>query len=58
MPNCLECGTELEYHDSIDTEFDGSVIVLHEVGHCPKCGKDYKWRSYYEFDRFDDVEKI
>ena len=56
MPNCLVCGTELEFSDTIDTECDGSVITLYETGYCPKCGKEYRWKDYYEFDRFDNLE--
>ena len=44
-PLCPHCKTELERNDTYDMEFDEDRIVLYQIGHCPKCKKDYQWQS-------------
>lgn len=58
MPECLECKAELEFYDTIETYVDGDIIIIHEVGHCPKCRKKYKWEDVYEFSHFENLEVL
>ena len=57
MPECTKCGTELEYDATYDQESDSEEVILYEVGHCPKCGKKYKWRDEYHFSHFTNLEE-
>lgn len=43
-PLCPHCSIELECDDTYDMEYDEDGIILYQVGHCPKCEKDYQWR--------------
>jgi uncharacterized protein with PIN domain len=58
MPECLECKTELEFDDTVDIYADSDIVIFYEVGHCPKCGKEYKWRDVYNFSHFEDLEEV
>lgn len=42
-PFCRYCNTELECDDTYDMSYDDEGILLHQVGHCPRCDKDYQW---------------
>ena len=57
MPECLECKIELEFDDTVDTWADESIVEMKNIGHCPKCGKKYKWRDIYEYSHFKDLEE-
>lgn len=57
MPECLECKVELEFDDTVDTYADGDIVIFYEIGHCPKCGKKYKWKDVYNFSHFEDLEE-
>ena len=57
MPQCPECEVELDFDDTIDEWCNGDVIELKEVGHCPKCGKEYKWKDVYNWHHFEDLEE-
>jgi len=56
MPKC-ECGEELEFDTDTDLWFGGDEITMTSHGHCPKCGKKYKWRDCYTLSHWDDLEK-
>lgn len=55
---CPKCGCELETDDTIDIDHEGSYISCLVVGHCPKCGADYHWTEYFEFDRVSNLMEI
>ena len=57
MPNCTNCGTELELDYTQGTELDGDIAVLHQSGYCPNCGKNFKWVDYFEFTNFAELEE-
>lgn len=57
MPECTKCGCELEFDDTVDQWSDANVVEFKEYGHCPKCGKSYKWRDFYIFSHFEDLEE-
>ena len=42
-PKCPHCNVELDTDDVYDMEYDYEGIILHKVGHCPECGRDYQW---------------
>ena len=56
MPECLVCGTELEFDDTIDEYADDTTVRMKELGHCPKCGKHYRWFDVYKYSHFEDLE--
>ena len=55
-PKC-KCGEELEF--DFDTGFwcDGDVATMVSHGHCPKCGKKYKWLDYYVLSHWNNLEE-
>ena len=57
MPECKYCNVELEFDDTVDQYSDADIVIFYEVGHCPKCGKDYKWKDKYKFSDFEDLEE-
>lgn len=57
MPECTNCGTELELDHTRGTDLDGDVVVLYQLGYCPKCGKNFKWVDYFEFTNFAELEE-
>lgn len=57
MPECLECKTELEFDDTVDTWVDGDIVEMKNIGHCPQCGKLYKWKDIFQHTEFQDLEE-
>lgn len=57
MPECLECKTELEFDDTVDTWADEEAVVMKNHGHCPQCGKTYKWKDIYRYTEFEELEE-
>lgn len=57
MPKCLKCETELEFDDTVDTWVDEEIVEMKNIGHCPECGKKYKWRDFYRYTEFQDLEE-
>lgn len=57
MPECTNCGTELELDYTQNTEFDGDVAIAHQIGYCPKCGKHFTWVDYFEFTNFSELKE-
>ena len=58
MPECTNCGTELELDYTRGTDLDGDVVVLYQSGYCPKCGKNFKWVDYFEFANFAELKEV
>lgn len=56
MPNC-ECGEELEFDYNMDIWSDGDVATMPSYGHCPKCGKKYRWLDHYELSHWSELEE-
>ena len=54
-PNCDSC---LDYGDKVNDEFDGSFYISIWEGHCPECGKKFRWSEIYEFNCIEDFEEI
>lgn len=57
MPKCKYCNVELEFDNTIDRDIDIDIVYLYEVGHCPKCDRDYQWVDKYNFVKFEDLEE-
>ena len=57
MPKC-ECGEELEFDRDDFFDGDSDIILMLVYGHCPKCGKEYKWKDEYILADFSDLEEI
>lgn len=51
-PNCPYCKVELDFDDHYDMYDDGDTIICRAIGHCPKCGKHFKWEDLYTFCGF------
>lgn len=57
MSECLECKTELEFDYNIEMWTDEDTVVMKNRGHCPQCGKLYKWKDIYRYAESQDVEE-
>jgi transposase-like protein len=44
-PKCPFCRRELELDDTTDIEYDEESLVLDETGWCPRCKRDFQWKS-------------
>ena len=49
IPKCPHCSIELELDDTYDMEYDNEGMILHQIGHCPKCERDYQWDESAKF---------
>lgn len=58
MPECKYCNVELEFDDTIDEDWDDDTVIAKEVGHCPKCNKNYFWFDYFEYKRSSQPKEI
>lgn len=61
MPECLVCKIILEYDDLVAYGTDGieeEIVIMHNIGHCPKCGKKYRWKDIYKYSHSEDVEEV
>ena len=58
MPECKYCNVELEFDDTIDEDTDESEVAMKEIGHCPKCGKDYVWFDIYKYSHYKGLEEV
>lgn len=43
--------------DCLDIEFLYTKVILHMIGICPNCEKEYQWDKIYEFDRYDNLRE-
>ena len=57
MPECEVCKVDLDLDDDAYTWADEEVVEVKNKGHCPKCGKKYKWRDIYKYSHFDDLRE-
>lgn len=55
-PKCPHCKVELEHDDTVDMEYDCEGMVLYNVGHCPKCEKDFQWQSSAVFVQWANTD--
>ena len=55
---CPDCGFYPDYDDKIDDEFDGSFYNSFWEGHCPECGKKFRWKEIYIFNGIEDFEEM
>lgn len=56
MPKC-ECGEELEFDYDTGVWCDGDVATMASYGHCPKCGKKYRWLDHYTLSHWSELEE-
>lgn len=54
---CPDCDFYLDYDDKLDDGFDGSFYSSLCEGHCPECGKKFRWKEIYKFDRIEEFEE-
>lgn len=52
---CPHCDYDLFIDDCIDNEYDSGKNISYWVGHCPECGKNFRWKEIYLFDRIEDL---
>lgn len=52
---CPHCDCDLEIDDCFDIEFDGGKVTHCWKGYCPECGKNFRWKEIYLFDRIEDL---
>lgn len=55
MPCCLYDNTQLIHDDNYDEDVGEYMITIYKCGHCPKCGRDYKWKEEFTFFRLIDL---
>lgn len=55
---CPHCDCDLEIDECFDTEFDSGKIISHWEGHCTECGKSFKWKEVYLFDRVEELVEV
>ena len=58
MAKCLSCGNELVFDETYDEYVDSTEVILYEEGHCPECGKQYKWKDVYNFSEEDELREV
>ena len=57
-PWCNYCEDSMLDYDVFELEdCDGDVTYFHCEGHCPQCGRTYRWTEHYIFDRIYNVEE-
>lgn len=52
---CPHCDHDLFIDDSTDIEYDSGKNISYWVGHYPECGKNFRWKEIYLFDRIEDL---
>ena len=52
---CPHCDCDLFIDDCIDNEYDSGKNISSWIGHCPECGKNFRWKEIYLFDRIEDL---
>lgn len=52
---CPHCECDLFIDDCFDIEYDSGKNISHLAGHCPECGKNFRWKEVYLFDRIEDL---
>ena len=56
MPKCT-CGEELEFDYDTGVWSDGDVTTMASYGHCPKCGKKYRWLDHFVISHWNELEE-
>ena len=56
MAYCAECGVKLVYDDTSPLRIEDGEVKDVNLGHCPECGKTYRWKEVYAVDRVEDIE--
>ena len=56
MAYCKECGVKLVYDDTSPLRIENGEVKDVNIGHCPECGKTYRWKEVYAVDRVEDIE--
>ena len=44
-PHCPHCNCELIEMDTYSFEYSVESLVLHKLGECPECGREYQWEQ-------------
>lgn len=59
QPRCKHCGADLEFTTTLEDDFyDADTIELVVSGGCPNCHKQYRWKEYYNYTHYEDLEEI
>ena len=58
MPMCSVCETEIEYTEFVFDDCDGDAVWFKSLGHCPKCGREYRWYDKYNFAGVTEPECV
>ena len=56
MAYCKECGVKLVYDDTSPLRIEDGEVKDVNIGHCPECGKTYRWKEVYAVDRVEGME--
>lgn len=58
MPECTNCGIDLEYYDTIeDVDVSYSRVILHKTYTCPICNRYFKWEEVYKFSERRNIRE-
>lgn len=52
---CPYCIRPLQWDDTIDYDIGIDYADIKEMGHCPKCGKNFHWYSHFTFSHYEDL---
>lgn len=55
---CPVCGLVLEVDEIYDGNFDTEKREENWYGHCPKCGKEYRWTHIFIYEDTVDFEEV
>lgn len=55
-PLCPHCNIELHWDDDYDMSYSKESIILHQVGHCQKCERDYQWQKRARCTQWENVD--
>ena len=52
---CPDCMKPLVWDDEVDYELGLDYAEFKEVGHCPKCEKNFHWYSHFKFSHYEGL---
>lgn len=58
---CPHCDCDLfvdDYYDNDNESYRGGEAIACWTGHCPECGKNFKWKEVYLFDRIEELVEV
>lgn len=58
LPICPACEEDLEYTDFVLDDYNGDEVWFESHGHCPKCGREYRWYDKYNFAGITEPECV